>query len=90
VIEYVRGEVRVLRGRRVMTNFTLTGGARPDDRYRTATAGLAGPITPATALKLLGRVKQANTRWSAAYDLRARKVHVVMGQRYGRVLTFGV
>jgi hypothetical protein len=90
VVEYVDGEVRVLRGQNVMTNFTLSSGAPPDARYRTATAGLGRATSPRAALGLLARVKQPNTRWSAAYDLRARKVHVVMGQRYGRVLSFGV
>jgi hypothetical protein len=90
VVEYVDGEVRVLPGERVMTNFTLTGDAPADDRYRTATNALGGRLTPETTLALLSRVKQPNTRWSAAYDLRARKLHVVMGQRYGRVLTFTI
>ncbi len=86
VIEYVRGRVRVLRDQRVMTNFVLTGDAPADDRYRTAAAGLGGT----DALRLLERVKQPHTRWSVAYDLRARTVRVVMGQRYGRVHTFSL
>jgi hypothetical protein len=72
--------------------------ARLDDpvarRARKATAALArarGRLTTASTLDLLRRVKQPITRWSAAYDLRARTVHVVMGQKYGgRALTFGV
>ncbi len=86
VIEYVRGRVRVLRDQRVMTNFVLTGDAPADDRYRTAAAGLGRT----DALRLLERVKQPHTRWSVAYDLRTRTVRVVMGQRYGRELTFAV
>jgi hypothetical protein len=35
-------------------------------------------------------VRQPITRWSVAYDLRARRLKVVMGQRYERVLSFGV
>ena len=40
---------------------------------------------------LLRDVRQPHTRWSVAYDLRARVAHVVMGQKYGgRALTFAV
>jgi predicted choloylglycine hydrolase len=98
VVEYVGGRVRVIpRGARpwqAMTNFVLTGARSADRRYRTATAALEraeGRLTTASTLDLLRRVKQPITRWSAAYDLRARTVQVVMGQKYGgRVLTFGV
>jgi hypothetical protein len=91
VIEYVGGRVHVLPGERAMTNFTLTGDSPPDQRYRTAAAGLArGRLSLDDAFALLRRVKQPNTRWSAVYDLRAREVHVAMGQRYERVLSFGV
>ena len=69
-----------------MTNFVLTGDAPADKRYRTAAAGLGSTDT----LRLLQRVKQPHTRWSVAYDLRARKVYVVMGQRYGRVHAFNL
>jgi Linear amide C-N hydrolases, choloylglycine hydrolase family len=86
VIEYVKGRVHVIRRAQVMTNFVLTGDAPADDRYRTATAGLGST----DALALLERVKQPHTRWSVAYDLRARTVRVVMGQRYGRVHTFNL
>ncbi|HET6548383.1 MAG TPA: linear amide C-N hydrolase [Solirubrobacter sp.] len=89
VIEYVAGRVRVLPGERVMTNFALSSHARPDRRYETAAAALRrGRLTASGALGLLRRVAQPITRWSAAYDLRARTLRVVMGRRYGRVLTF--
>jgi hypothetical protein len=98
VVEYVDGRVRVIgRGARpwqAMTNFVLTGARGADHRYRTAAKALtaaSGRLTPASTIALLRRVRQPITRWSAAYDLRARKLHVVMGQKYGgRVLTFAV
>ena len=98
VIEYVGGRVRVFeRGSTpyiAMTNFTLAGGGPPDRRYRTATAALAkarGALTTAATLDLLRRTAQPITRWSAAYDLRARKVTIAMGREYGaHVLTFGI
>ena len=75
-----------------MTNFVLTGARGADHRYRTAASADRGewpPHASATTIALLQRVRQPITRWSAAYDLRARKLHVVMGQKYGgRVLTF--
>ena len=97
VVEYVGGRVVVHpRGERpfqAMTNFVLANGA-PDDRYRTAMGTLrrsGGRLTPASTLDLLARTAQPHTRWSVAYDLRARTAHVVMGQEYGgRVLTFSV
>ena len=91
VIEYVaRRACTCCAAQRVMTNFVLTGDAPADDRYRTATAGLAAHDAGVGARGCCSRVKQPHTRWSVAYDLRARKVHVVMGQRYGRVLTFNL
>ena len=98
VIEYVDGRVHVIpRGARpfqAMTNFVLTGDAPADDRYRTAMTTLeraGGRLTPGSTLDLLRDVRQPHTRWSAAYDLRARTVHVVMGQKYDeRVLTFSL
>jgi hypothetical protein len=97
VVEYVDGRAVVHpRGARpfqAMTNFVLANGA-PDGRYRTAMAALrrsGGRLEPATTLDLLERTAQPHTRWSVAYDLRARTAHVVMGQKYGgRVLTFSV
>jgi choloylglycine hydrolase len=98
VIEYVDGRVHVFeRGTKpyiAMTNFTLASKAKPDARYRTATATLAkarGTMTTGSTIDLLQATKQSNTRWSAAYDLRARKVTIAMGQDYGgHLLTFGV
>jgi predicted choloylglycine hydrolase len=98
VVEYVDGRVHVFtRGRKpfiAMTNFTLTSHARPDHRYRTAVATLArdrGRLTPRSTIALLKATRQTITRWSAAYDLRARKVYIAMGQKYGgRLLTFSV
>ena len=98
VVEYVDGRVHVYtRGSQpyiAMTNFTLTSHARPDHRYRTAMATLArsrGKLTPRSTIDLLKATRQTITRWSAAYDLRARKVYIAIGQKYGgRLLTFSV
>jgi hypothetical protein len=98
VIEYVDGQVHVIERERqpyiAMTNFVLTGDEPSDDRYRTAVGTLKakrGVMTPRSTIDLLRATKQAHTRWSAAYDLKARKVHIAMGQKYGgRLLTFGV
>ena len=98
VVEYVDGRVQVIpRGARpfqAMTNFVLTGGA-PDDRYRTAMGALRARRRPPDAgddaRPAARRTASRITRWSVAYDLRARTVHVVMGQKYGgRVLRFRV
>ena len=96
VIEYVDGRVQVIRrGPRpylAMTNFVLTGHAQTDRRYRTAVTTLDarhGALTPQATIDLLRATKQPITRWSAAYDLKARTVTLAMGQRYGgRLLTF--
>ena len=78
-----------------MTNFVLTGGAPADDRYRTAIEHAAPhrrpPARPSRRSPCSRASAQPHTRWSVAYDLRARTAHVVMGQKYGgRVLTFSV
>jgi hypothetical protein len=97
VIEYVEGRVHVItRGPEpflAMTNFVLTGHrGGGDHRYRTAVDTLDathGTMTPESTLDLLKATKQPITRWSAAYDLKARRVTIAMGQRYGgRRLTF--
>jgi len=72
----------------------LTGDAPADHRYRTAVGTLQarnGVMTPRSTIDLLQATKQENTRWSAAYDLKARRVTLAMGQEYGgRLLSFGV
>lgn len=96
VIEYVDGRVHVIpRGPQpflAMTNFVLTGSARPDHRYRTAVDTLDathGVMNPQSTIDLLRATRQPITRWSAAYDLKARRVTIAMGQQYGgRLLTF--
>jgi hypothetical protein len=98
VIEYVGGQVYVIRrGTKpylAMTNFILSEHEPADHRYRTAQATLEranGTMTPASTIALLRATKQPITRWSAAYDLKARRLTIVMGQRYGgRELTFAV
>jgi len=101
VVEFVRGEMRVLRNRdpwQVATNFVLSevGTAAPDDlcpRYREANATLmrsAGQLSSEEALALLGRISQPNTRWSTLYDLRCGAVQVALGRAYERVHGFGL
>src|SRR4051794_8088837 len=96
VVEYVSGRVHVIRrGTKpylAMTNFVLAGKAHPDHRYRTAVGTLraaGGVMTPRSTLELLRATRQDITRWSAAYDLKARRVTLAMGQRCGgRLLRF--
>ena len=99
VVEYVDGRVRVIpRGERpfqAMTNFVLTGDAprrRPLPHRDERAAPLRRPPDAGRRRSPCSqRVAQPHTRWSVAYDLRARTAHVVMGQKYGgRVLTFSV
>jgi choloylglycine hydrolase len=98
VIEYVNGRVHVIgRGARpyqAMTNFIQTGAHGADHRYRGAIAALersGGRLTPDSTLAILRGARQRITRWSAAYDLRTRELHVIMGQKYGsEPLTFKV
>ena len=78
-----------------MTNFVLTGARGADDRYRTAKAALERSRGRADAgvdaRRCCATSRQPITRWSVAYDLRARVAHVVMGQKYGgRALTFAM
>ena len=40
-------------------------------------------MNPRSTIDLLQATRQPITRWSAAYDLKARAVHIAMGQKYG-------
>ena len=101
IVEFVGGKFTVIpRGAQpwqVMVNFqqaTSTDASRKaDGRWNTATTRLAaarGKLDPAQALALLKDVRQGITQWSAAYDLKARTVSLVVGQQYGTVHEFRV
>lgn len=101
IVEFVGGRFTVIpRGPQpwqVMVNFqqaTSTAASRQADRrWSTATARLSaarGALDPARTLALLADVRQGHTQWSAAYDLKARTVSLVVGQRYGTVREFRV
>jgi hypothetical protein len=100
VVEFVDGEMVVIDGSppwQALTNFQQTGATDDvfagDWRWSTAAAALdavAGDVEPADALELLESVAQGHTQWSVAYDLSARAMLVVMGQRWDEVHEFRV
>ena len=91
VVEFVDGEV-VAHPTSTAVNFTLTGTdeatRQADERYRTATGGLAGARGWQGAMDLLSRVVQGHTQWSVVYGLTTGEVHVATDKRFDRVHDF--
>lgn len=102
VIEYVAGELRVLRREQpwqVATNFVLSveqpqGAASSCPRYNTAYQTLKdyqGALTSPQALKLLNSTSQSGdfpTIWSVVYNLTRGEIRVVMDRNFDQVYTF--
>ena len=93
VIEFSDGEMRVIRRQdpwQVSTNFPLfgrgpTGGSSPCRRYNRAYAMLEhsrGRLSAEEAMSLLKDTAQANTMWSAVYDLSNLSVLVSVRRDY--------
>jgi hypothetical protein len=99
VVEYVGGEMKVLRNKdswQVSTNFVLSG-QDPESakslcwRYRKAYETLEqanGDISRPEALDLLEEVSQELTMWSVVYDMTGRDISAVMGRHFDRVHEF--
>ncbi|MGB3441316.1 MAG: C45 family peptidase [Actinophytocola sp.] len=87
-IELVDGEVIAL-PTQAAVNFTLSGTdettRRADNRYRTATDGLAPGMDWRAAMDLLSEVQQGHTQWSVVYGLKTGSVHVATGKRFDDV-----
>jgi hypothetical protein len=101
IVEFVGGRFTVVPRRarpwQVMVNFqqatSTEASRRADPRWRTATDRLAaarGRLDPRQALALLADVRQGNTQWSVAYDLKGRQAYVVVNQDYRTVRMFHV
>jgi hypothetical protein len=102
VIEYVAGEMRVLRNEQpwqVSTNFIISaeqpeGATSSCRRYNSAYHRLEdnqGLLTGAQALDLLAETSQAGdypTIWSAVYNLTSGEISLVMDRNYEQVYTF--
>jgi hypothetical protein len=102
VIEYVSGELRVLRHEQpwqVATNFILSveqpvGAASSCPRYNTAYQTLQdshGSLTSPHALDLLASTSQSGdfpTIWSAVYNLTTGEISIVIDRNYAQVYTF--
>lgn len=100
VVEFVDGDMVVIGGDppwQALTNFQQASSGEGvfagDRRWSTAAEALdaaAGDVAPADALDILGEVAQGHTQWSVAYDLAAREMLVVMGQRWDTVHEFSL
>ncbi|MEU8261791.1 carcinine hydrolase/isopenicillin-N N-acyltransferase family protein [Micromonospora sp. NPDC048999] len=87
VVEFVDGAMRAERGRgtwQALTNVPAVGVAdrdlRRDHRYGLLAEALdraGGAVDAPTALRMLGSVRQAHTRWSVAYGLKTGEVRLV-------------
>jgi len=97
VVEYLDGRPRVLRSGKdwaVATNFVISSTPpeardRACGRYALAGASLgpSGGLLRGEdeAFGLLGRLAQANTRWSAIYELGPRRLRLALGRDYRRI-----
>jgi len=103
VVEFVRGEMRVVPSRlpwQVATNFCLdevqpAGDGSPCWRYNAAWRWLedaSGRISVEQAMDLLQAVSQpggsSSTRWSIAYNLNSGAIDVAMGRQFETVHAF--
>ena len=102
VIEYVGGEMRVLRNEnpwQVATNFVIsderpTAADSSCDRYNTSYQILEnhdGSLDDSQAMALLGQVSQAGrfpTIWSVLYNLTTGQVRVAIDRNYDELYTF--
>ncbi|MEU5722059.1 linear amide C-N hydrolase [Micromonospora sp. NPDC047738] len=87
VVEFVDGEMRAEKGRgawQALTNVPAVGVAdrdlRRDHRYGVLAEALdraGGTVDAPSALRLLGSVRQAHTRWSVVYGLKSGEVRLV-------------
>jgi len=96
VVEFVNGEMRVLRNSeswQVATNFVisealLNGSGSECWRYNLSCEILAraeGALSRAEAMDLLASVSQPSTIWSLVYGLDSGDIDVVMGKHYDTV-----
>lgn len=100
VLELLDGKVSVLPGKgpwNLAVNFLLTGAGektKQDDwRWRTASASLSsanGTLAWQPAMRLLERIAQSHTQWSAVYDLKGGVLRLTTSKRFGTVHTFSI
>lgn len=101
-VEYVRGDVRVIRNEQawqVSTNFLLSevnpqGAQSPCWRYNITWQALehtGGLVEPDEAMRFLQQASQGGsqgTRWSVTYDMTSGHVRIAMGRHYEQVHKF--
>ncbi len=104
VIEYIKGEMKVVRNTdpwQVSTNFIISE-SNPESRkyrckrYATAESTLKqenGHISPVEAMTLLKNVSGSGshpTIWSTVYNMTTGSIQVVMGKEYEKVYEFNL
>ena len=100
VIEYIRGEMHVLREEtpyQVMTNFIIQGSSTGQDapcwRFRAVHEGLSGyngVVSAGEAMDMLSEASQSSTIWSIVYEASTGEIHVAMGRSYENVQSFSL
>ncbi|MBC6460286.1 carcinine hydrolase/isopenicillin-N N-acyltransferase family protein [Actinomadura sp. HBU206391] len=100
VVEFVGGEMRVIRGAGAwqnMVNFVQSGATeqtKRDDRRHSTIAkrmrSTGGSLDPGSAMTLLSQVVQRHTQWSAVYELRSGSVHISVDRDYGTRYDFAL
>lgn len=100
VVEYIRGEIHVIREEtpyQVMTNFIIRGSPTGQDapcwRYRAVQeelSGYDGVVSVGEAMDMLSEASQSSTIWSIVYDTSTGEIHVAMGHSYENIHTFSL
>lgn len=99
VIEYLRGEMKVIKGDdsfQVVTNYYLSDKERPGkgkDRYNTAYNMLSsseGNIDEVTAMDILRAVKVDSTVYSIIYNQGTGNVYLAYNGNYNKVYNFNL
>jgi choloylglycine hydrolase len=100
VIEYVRGEMKVIRNNRpfqISTNFVISNvlpllenNCRRYDYLNNALTNSSGGFTEQNGMDLLSGASQSNTMWSAVYNMQTGKILVVPGRKYNSAYEFNL
>ncbi|MEL7498595.1 MAG: C45 family peptidase [Planctomycetota bacterium] len=97
LVELKDGKTNIIKGNgkwQSATNFYITGQDQPKrqcPRFATIEAKMEaeeGGLTSAATLKLLQRVQQPNTQWSAVYDMKRRGVDIALSREFKLPLAF--
>ncbi|MFC1726395.1 linear amide C-N hydrolase [candidate division KSB1 bacterium] len=100
VIEYIKGEMKVIRNSRpfqISTNFIISNATpflknncRRYDYLNNALNNSSAISSEEQGMDLLSGASQSNTMWSAVYNMQTGKILVVPGRKYNSAYEFNL